>query len=117
MRRYVGGFQTFDESPGPARATSGVQPTAAERRERTEADRQASLTLVVVAVGVTALILARCSSASVVFSADRGGALKQTPVQWPRSVVGRIRIGTEYACANASGGHPDATDTVRILVE
>ena len=58
MRRYVGGFQTFDESPGPARAHRHREPTAAERRERIEADRQASKTLVLVAVGVTVLILA-----------------------------------------------------------
>jgi len=57
MRRYVGGFQTFDESPGPARPHRQREPTAAERRERLEADRQASMTLVLVAVGVTALIL------------------------------------------------------------
>ena len=47
MRRYVGGFQTFDESPGSA-AYQRREPTAAERRERAEADRQASLTFVVV---------------------------------------------------------------------
>jgi curved DNA-binding protein CbpA len=58
MRRYVGGFQTFDETPGPARAHLRREPTAAERRERLAADRQASLTLVIVAVGLTALILA-----------------------------------------------------------
>jgi DnaJ-class molecular chaperone len=57
MRRYVGGFQTFDDAPGPGRAHLRREPTAAERRERISADRQASLTLVVVAVGVTALIL------------------------------------------------------------
>jgi DnaJ-class molecular chaperone len=68
MRRYVGGFQTFDESPGPARAHNRRQPTAAERRQRTDADRQASMTLVVVAVGVTALILASLLVGSLVFS-------------------------------------------------
>ncbi len=68
MRRDVGGFQTFDESPGPARAHQRREPTAAERRERTEADRQASMTLVVVAVGVTALILASLLIGSLVFS-------------------------------------------------
>jgi curved DNA-binding protein CbpA len=57
MRRYVGGFQTFDDLPGPGRAHHRRRPTAAERRERLAADRQASLTLVVVAVAVTALIL------------------------------------------------------------
>jgi curved DNA-binding protein CbpA len=68
MRRYVGGFQTFDDRPGPARAHHRREPTAAERRERTEADRQASLTLVVVAVGVTALILASLLIGSLLFS-------------------------------------------------
>jgi hypothetical protein len=68
MRRYVGGFQTFDESPGPARAHHRREPTAAERRERADADRQASVTLVVVAVGVTALILVSLLIGSVVFS-------------------------------------------------
>jgi curved DNA-binding protein CbpA len=68
MRRYVGGFQTFDEAPGSARAHDRRQPTAAERRERAEADRQASVTLVVVAVGVTVLILASLLIGSLVFS-------------------------------------------------
>jgi hypothetical protein len=68
MRRYVGGFQTFDESPGPGRAHHRREPTAAERRERAEANRQASLTLVVVAVGVTALILASLLIGSLLFS-------------------------------------------------
>jgi curved DNA-binding protein CbpA len=69
MRRYVGGFQTFDESPGPARAHHRQrEPTAAERRERADADRQASTTLVVVAVGVTALILVSLLIGSLVFS-------------------------------------------------
>jgi curved DNA-binding protein CbpA len=58
MRRYVGGFQTFDGAPGPGRVHLRREPTAAERRERVAADRQASLTLVVVAVGLTTLILA-----------------------------------------------------------
>ena len=57
MRRYVGGFQTFDDVPGPGRAHLRREPTAAERRERLSADRQASLALVLVAVGVTALFL------------------------------------------------------------
>jgi DnaJ-class molecular chaperone len=52
MRRYVGGFQTFD-TPGPSRAHLRREPTTAERRERAAADRQASLTLVYLAVGVT----------------------------------------------------------------
>jgi curved DNA-binding protein CbpA len=68
MRRYVGGFQTFDESPGPARAHHRREPTAAERRERSAADRQASMTLVVVAVGVTALIRAFLLIGSLLFS-------------------------------------------------
>jgi curved DNA-binding protein CbpA len=58
MRRYVGGFQTFDGADEPARAHARREPTAAERRERSDADRQAALTLVIVAVGVTALIIA-----------------------------------------------------------
>lgn len=57
MRRYVGGFQTFEDPSGPPRYFRQREPTEAERRERLEANRQASLTLVVVAVGVTALIL------------------------------------------------------------
>ena len=57
MRHYVGGFQTFDEHPGPARGHQRREPTAAERRQRIAADRQASMTLVLVAVGVTILIL------------------------------------------------------------
>lgn len=58
MRQYVGGFQNFDGGSGPARAHRRREPTIAERRQRLEADRQASITLVLVAVGVTALILA-----------------------------------------------------------
>ncbi|MBW3633285.1 MAG: DnaJ domain-containing protein [Chloroflexi bacterium] len=58
MSRYVGGFQTFDERPGSATAHRWREPTESERRERLAADRQASMTLVFVAVGVTALILA-----------------------------------------------------------
>ncbi len=57
MRRYVGGFQTFDDIPGSARTHQRREPTAAERRERIAADRQASLTLILVAAGVTAIIL------------------------------------------------------------
>lgn len=57
MRRYVGGFQTFEETPGPARAHLRREPTAAERRARLQADRQASLTLVFVALALTVLIL------------------------------------------------------------
>jgi curved DNA-binding protein CbpA len=57
MRRYVGGFQTFEDVTGPSRDFRQREPTEAERRERLEASRQASLTLVVVAVGITALIL------------------------------------------------------------
>jgi hypothetical protein len=68
MRRYVGGFQSFDETPGPARAHQRREPTAAERRQRTEADRQASMTLVIVAIGVTALILAALLIGSLLFS-------------------------------------------------
>jgi curved DNA-binding protein CbpA len=66
MRRYVGGFDTFGEAGAAARARPG--PTASERRERVLAERQASLTLVVVAVGLTALILASLLLASLVGS-------------------------------------------------
>jgi DnaJ-class molecular chaperone len=58
MRRYVGGFQPFDDIPGPGRSHLRREPSAEERRERVLADRQASWTLLIVAVGVTALILA-----------------------------------------------------------
>jgi curved DNA-binding protein CbpA len=57
MRRYVGGFQTFDEPAGATRAYQRREPTAAERRERAVADRQASLNLVLVAVAVTIFFL------------------------------------------------------------
>ena len=58
MRRYVGGFQTVDDVPGPASAfQQRHEPTAAERRERAAADRQASLNLVLVAVAVTIFFL------------------------------------------------------------
>ena len=57
MSRYVGGFQTFDERAAPAAAHRWREPTESERRERIAADRQASMTLIIVAVGVTALIL------------------------------------------------------------
>jgi DnaJ-class molecular chaperone len=59
MRQYVGGFHTFDgQSPsGPARPEFRREPTAAERRERVRADRQASMTLVFVAVALTVLIV------------------------------------------------------------
>ncbi len=58
MSRYVGGFQTFDERSGPAAPHRWREPTETERRERIAADRQASMTLVFVAVAITALILA-----------------------------------------------------------
>ena len=57
MSRYVGGFQTFDERAGPAAAHGWREPTETERRERIAADRQASMTWVLIAVGVTVLIL------------------------------------------------------------
>jgi hypothetical protein len=57
MRRYVGGFQSFGDAAGPGRVHLRREPTAAERRARVAAERQASLTLVVVAVGVTMLFL------------------------------------------------------------
>jgi curved DNA-binding protein CbpA len=58
MRRYVGGFQTVGDAAGPSPGFQRPEPTEAERRERLEANRQASLTLVLVAVGVTVFILA-----------------------------------------------------------
>ncbi len=58
MRQYVGGFRTFDDRPGPERTHERPQPTEAERRERAASDRQATLTLVYVAVGLTLAILA-----------------------------------------------------------
>jgi DnaJ-class molecular chaperone len=57
MRRYVGGFQTY-EPRGPAQEHQRRAPTATEQRDRQEADRRASLSLVLVAVGVTAVFLA-----------------------------------------------------------
>ena len=57
MRRYVGGFQTIDDVAGPSHFYQRREPTEDERRERIEADRQASMTLVLVAVGVTALFV------------------------------------------------------------
>jgi curved DNA-binding protein CbpA len=75
MNRYVGGFQSFDQRPGPAAAPRWREPTEAERRERNAADRQASLTLVLVAVGVTALILVLLLKVLFQLAAQRG-ALK-----------------------------------------
>lgn len=58
MRRYVGGFQNFDDNGrGPAREHQRREPSAAERKERGRADQQASLTLLLVAIGVTVLII------------------------------------------------------------
>lgn len=57
MRQYVGGFHTFDRGSGPADAVRRREPTAAEQRGRVTADRQASLTLVLFAVGITAIIV------------------------------------------------------------
>jgi DnaJ-domain-containing protein 1 len=57
MSRYVGGFQTFDERTGAGTPHRWREPTETERRERIAADRQASITLVFIAVGVTVLIL------------------------------------------------------------
>lgn len=68
MQRYVGGFQTFDNRSGSAR-TERPQPTAAERKERAMADRQASFTLVIYAAAVTALILIGLIVASLLGSA------------------------------------------------
>lgn len=56
MRRYVGGFQTFDDVSKPA-GMHRREPTAVERRERIASDRQAALTLVLFAAAVTAIIL------------------------------------------------------------
>lgn len=58
MRRYVGGFQTFDNGHGPAREYQQREPTVAERKERIRADWQASLSLLIVAVAITVLIIA-----------------------------------------------------------
>jgi curved DNA-binding protein CbpA len=58
MRQYVGGFQSFDRGSAPGKEHLRREPTAEERRERVAAERQASLTLVIVAIGITALILA-----------------------------------------------------------
>lgn len=70
MRQYVGGFQTFDgqSRAGSARSEYRREPTAAERRERIRADRQASLTLVLVAVALTLLIVALVLFGSVIGS-------------------------------------------------
>ena len=57
MRQYVGGFQTADGRSGPTRPEFQREQTAAERRERLAADRQASLTLLIVAVALTVLIV------------------------------------------------------------
>lgn len=57
MNRYVGGFQNFDQRSGRP-APQRREPTETERQERIAADRQASMTLVYAAVGVTVLILA-----------------------------------------------------------
>lgn len=57
MRRYVGGFETFSGTRGPADEHQRREPTAQERQERIAADRQASLALVVVAIAVTVLIV------------------------------------------------------------
>ncbi|MGH2615796.1 MAG: hypothetical protein ACRDJC_11190, partial [Thermomicrobiales bacterium] len=68
MRRYVGGFQSFDDVAGPANAHRRRAPTAAERRDRLQADRQASLTLVLYAAGVAAIILLALLLGSLLFS-------------------------------------------------
>ncbi len=70
MRQYVGGFHPLDDVPGPARTHERREPTAAERRERISADRQASLTLLLTAAGVTAIIVA-----SLLFGAFFGSLL------------------------------------------
>lgn len=58
MNRYVGGFQNFDQRSGRPAPQQRREPTESERQERIAADRQASMTLVYAAVGVTVLILA-----------------------------------------------------------
>lgn len=70
MRQYVGGFHTFDgqSRPGPVHPEFRREPTAAERRERIQADRQASMTLLVIAVTLTALIVGLLVFSSVLGS-------------------------------------------------
>lgn len=69
MQRYVGGFQTFDDRSGSPQHAQRPQPTAAERKERAMADRQASFTLVIYAAAVTALMLIGLIVASLLGSA------------------------------------------------
>lgn len=57
MQRYVGGFQTMDGAQRPPAPEPRREPTAAERRERMEADRRAWMLLLLVAIGITALII------------------------------------------------------------
>lgn len=57
MRRYVGGFETFDGARGAAREHLRREPTAQERQKRSAADRQASLSLLLVAVGITTFLV------------------------------------------------------------
>jgi curved DNA-binding protein CbpA len=68
MQRYVGGFQTFESRAASPHAPR-PQPTAAERKERAAANRQASFTLVIYAAAVTAIILIGLLVASLLGSA------------------------------------------------
>ncbi|MFN8594478.1 MAG: J domain-containing protein [Thermomicrobiales bacterium] len=58
MRQYVGGFQSFDQGSRATHVHAQRQPTEAERRERAQANRRASLTLFFVAVVVTGVLIA-----------------------------------------------------------
>lgn len=64
MRRYVGGFDVGGATPGPT--IPQREPTDTERRERQQADRRAWTLLVVVAVAITATIIAAVVFGSIV---------------------------------------------------
>src|ERR671912_601328 len=68
MRRYVGGFQTVDESPGPARAHHRRGGDPPPRGARRGTGRPATQQVVGVGGGVTALILASLLIVSLLFS-------------------------------------------------
>lgn len=68
MQRYVGGFQAMDGAARPPTAEPRRQPTEAERRERMEADRKAWMLLLLVAIGITALIILAVVLASLFVS-------------------------------------------------
>lgn len=69
MRHYVGGFETFDNGRQTPREHQRREPTPAERRERSQADRQASFSLVLVAIAVTAIIIGLVLAGAVFGSA------------------------------------------------